>query len=380
MTTTRVIDLTQKLVQLNTINPPGNERDASRFLGNILEDAGFSVDYFEFTDYRTSLVACSAGCKDGKIICFTGHLDTVPLGDALWSDSPFSGRITGDKLFGLGSSDMKSGVAAIVCAALDLADDLNSSETPGVILVITASEETGCHGAFHLCEVNDLFHEVDAIIVGEPTSNYPLLGHKGALWLDIVAKGKTAHGSMPEIGTNAIYSGARIVSKLESFIFNVIPHEILGSPTINVGTIKGGMNINSIPDIVHIGVDIRTIPSINHNKIKDEITHYLTPEIENLSTIIDLDAVWTKEDHDWVQEVFDICKLHIGQEILPRGASYFTDACVFKAASGSNTPVLILGPGEPELAHQSNEYCYMSRIEQAVEIYRDIMKSWCYIS
>ncbi len=373
----RVIDLTQKLVQLNTINPPGNECEATRIIGSLLENAGFSVDYFEFADTRTSLVASTVRGNEEKIICFTGHLDTVPLGDAAWSVDPFSGEISGDKLFGRGTSDMKSGVAAIVCAALDLADDLNDDETPGIILAITASEETGCQGAFHLCEVNEIFRKVDAIIVGEPTANYPLLGHKGALWLDIFADGKTAHGSMPEIGVNAIYRGAKIVNKLETFIFDETPHEILGGPTINVGTINGGMNINSIPDIVHIGVDIRTTPNINHNKIKDEITHYLKPEIENMSTIIDLDAVWTKEDHYWVQKVFDICKHHVGQEILPRGANYFTDACAFKSASNSNIPVLILGPGEPELAHQSDEYCYISRIEQAVGIYKDIMKSWC---
>src|SRR5262249_12386324 len=155
------------------------------------------------------------------------------------------------RLYGRGSSDMKSGVAAFVIAAQHLAKHLRAS--PGVVLVIAAGEETGCDGSRHLVAVNGALGEAGAIVIAEPTGNYPLVGHKGALWLHARATGVTAHGSMPDRGVNAIYKAARAVAKLERFAFAGKPHPVLGSPTLNVGTINGGFNINSVPDGTTIG-------------------------------------------------------------------------------------------------------------------------------
>ena len=87
-----------------------------------------------------------------------------------------------------------------------------------------------------------------------------MLGHKGALWLRGKTRGVTAHGSMPEQGVNAIYAEARAVTRLEGYGFNVAPNRLLGSPTLNVGTFSGGMNVNSVPDEASFTFDMRTIP------------------------------------------------------------------------------------------------------------------------
>ena len=142
---------------------------------------------------------------------------------------------------------MKSGVAAFCVAATALANKLTG--TPGVVLVITAGEEIGCAGAFDLARQKGVLGEAGAMVVAEPSSNRPLVGHKGALWLNAHTKGVTAHGSMPEEGDNAIYKAARVISKLEDFDFNVARHEMLGAPTLNVGTVHGGININSVPGL-----------------------------------------------------------------------------------------------------------------------------------
>lgn len=368
------ISLTQTLVGMNTVNPPGREREAVQVVGAMLEEAGFTTTYFEFADRRTSLVARCGDQEKGKPICVTGHIDTVPLGAIEWSVDPFSGDIVEDKLFGRGSSDMKAGVAAFVTAAIELASDLKDSA--GVLLVITAGEETGCDGARHLAGVDGALTDVGAIVVGEPTANYPLVGHKGALWLDITTRGVTAHGSMPEQGVNAIYRGARLVTKLESYRLDAASHEILGAPTINVGTVEGGMNVNSVPDVMHIGVDLRTVPGMNHKALQDELSQFLAPEMDQMSPIVDLPPVWTDLNDRWVQQVFDVCARHLGCEPGIRGVNYFTDACILKPVCGG-VPVIILGPGQPELAHQTDEYCFVYRIEQAVELYTDIIAAWC---
>ena len=296
----------------------------------------------------------------------------MPLGATTWSKDPFAANIEGDRLYGRGSSDMKSGVAAFVFAMLELMPQL--SDTPGVVLVITAGEETGCEGAFQLVKENVL-GDAGAIVVAEPSANYPLIGHKGALWLKARNHGITAHGSMPELGENAIYKSARAITKLEDFDFNVARHEILGKPTLNVGTVEGGMNINSVPDLAEVGIDIRTIPSQQHSQVKDGLQSYLGEEVE-IDTLVNVGAIWTNPLDTWIKDVFKIMTSILGEEIEIRTASYFTDAAALTPAYGG-APTVILGPGEPLMAHQTDEYCQIDRIAQAVEAYLKLARSWC---
>ena len=135
------LELTRALVRFDTINPPGNERPCAKHLGRILEDAGFAVTYHEFAETRTSLVARIGGDADAKPLCFTGHIDTVPLGAVPWSADPFAADIADGKLYGRGTRDMNDGVAAFVVAAIRLAREQETG--PGMGWVVTAGEERG---------------------------------------------------------------------------------------------------------------------------------------------------------------------------------------------------------------------------------------------
>ena len=183
------IELTRELLRFNTINPPGMERACARRLGKLLEDAEFKCTYHEFAEGRTTLVAEIGGGQTKPPICFTGHIDTVPLGAAPWSRDAFAGETDGDKMFGRGASDMKSGIAAFVIAALRLAPHLRA--TPGLLLVLTASEEVGCEGAKYLAD-NRLLDRAGAIVVAEPSANYPFVGHKGLCWFEVETRGKNS--------------------------------------------------------------------------------------------------------------------------------------------------------------------------------------------
>lgn len=219
------VALTQALVRANTVNPPGHEDLCTTQLADLLSDAGFTCRMVEFAPRRSSLVARIGGSPGRLPLCFTGHVDVVPLGAAAWQHDPFGAEIVDGRLYGRGSSDMKSGVAAFVVAAIDLADLLRQG--PGLTLIITAGEETGCEGATHmvgLAEAQAFIGTAGALVVGEPTGNQPLFGHKGAFWLSASARGTTAHGSMPERGNNAVYKIARAALALENFSFEAGPH------------------------------------------------------------------------------------------------------------------------------------------------------------
>lgn len=372
MSSLDAVSLTRTLLKFDTVNPPGRERDCAHMAGGLLRDWGFSVEYFEFDEGRTSVIARAGGAEGKAPLCMTGHLDVVPLGTRKWSKDPFSGETDGDKLFGRGSSDMKAGVAAILVAARSFAKKLNN--TPGIVLVLTAAEEGGCIGSKHLAALPKLMGKAGAIVVGEPTSNYPMVGHKGSVKFHAAFRGVSAHGSMPQLGVNAIYKAVRAIAKLEGFQFGVKAHPVMGGPTLNVGTFAGGSGVNLVPDAATIGVDIRTVPGMDHEELLARLRKILgEAEIDVFSN---LNAVWTQPDTEWVQRVFAICQPILKEKPEPRTAPYMTDAAnLLKVYAGA--PTLVLGPGEAQMAHQTDEYCDMERIRQSVAIYEAIIRDWC---
>jgi succinyl-diaminopimelate desuccinylase len=319
-------------------------------------------------------VARIEGNNEKLPICLAGHLDTVPLGAVPWDKNPFTGETDGNKIYGRGSSDMKGGIAAIITAALRLSDNFKNSSA-GLTLVIVAGEETGCHGSSHLASLGDALGKAGAVIVGEPTSNYPFIGNKATLWIEAITSGVAAHGATPEKGVNAIYKAAEVVTKLERFDFGVPAHPYLGKPTLNVGTVSGGLNFNSVPDKTSIGIDIRTIPGLTNRQILEKLQSYLGRDVE-LKRVMDISGMISDPQDDWIQQVFHIMERFLKKPPQPRAIKGFTDASILTPAFG-NPPTIILGPGEPNMAHKTDEFCYISKIEEAVDAYMEIIKAWC---
>jgi len=366
-----VIDLARNLVRFDSSNPPGNERACAESVGARLEAGGFSVERYEFADRRTSLVARIGGNADRPPLCFTGHLDVVPTGAVLWKRDPFAGEVDGDRLYGRGTSDMKGGVAAMVVAALASAKRLVRS--PGLILVLTAGEETGCDGAADLAR-RGVLGRAGAIVVGEPTSNAPYLAHKGCFRFRCVTHGVTAHSSMPELGDNAIYKAVHAIDALARFDFAEPDHPVLGRPTLVVSQMSGGMNINSVPDRAEFSVDVRLIPGQEVAQLRRQFQATMGDTV-TIEPIIEMPSVFTGPDNDWIQSVFTRAQEIAGAAPATRSAPYFTDASVLHAAYAGPSTV-ILGPGEMKMAHQTDEYCHASRLTEAVALYERLIDDW----
>lgn len=373
MEPTDPVELAQRLIRFDTVNPPGHEADCARYLAGILADAGFDVAAHAFAPGRMSVVARLEGAGDQPPLVMTGHLDTVPFGAAPWTRDPLAAEIDGDKLYGRGASDMKAGIAALVACATAVARRGRRPER-GLVLVLTAGEETGCDGARHLTVVADLPSAASGLLVAEPTSNYPAIGHRGALWIKGEASGVTAHGSTPERGVNAVYKAARAIAKLEDFGFNQRRDELLGGPSLNVGTVSGGMNVNSVPDRAEFSIDVRTVDPGGHAAILSQLNSYLGEDVA-LSPLVDLEPVKAPADDPFVQTVFAVMADVLNEHIEPKTLPFFTDASVLGTAMSA--PAVILGPGETGMAHKVDEYCHVSRIPEAVEAYTRIVRQWC---
>ncbi|ACL63154.1 M20 family metallopeptidase [Methylobacterium nodulans] len=362
------------LVRFDTISPPGSESACAAHLAVLLRRAGFDVTDYPFAPGRTSLVARLPGTNPALApLVFTGHLDTVPLGSAPWSFDP-RGEIRDGRLYGRGASDMKAGVAAFVAAVLDVAHSA-AVLTRGVTLVLTAGEETGCLGAADLAR-RGVLGEASGLVVAEPTSNRLALAHKGALHLRARTHGATAHGSMPELGDNAVLKATRAVEALRNFEFGVPTHPLLGSPTLAVTSLHGGEAVNVIPDSCTLTLDLRTLPGQDHARTLAMLQDQLGPDVVFDPPLADLPAVGTEPSDGFAMAAArSVRKVtqEVGEAI---GMPYFTDGSVLQGAFGG-CPTVILGPGEPGQAHQTNEWCATSAITIAHRIYGALVQEWC---
>ncbi|QCI66959.1 M20 family metallopeptidase [Phreatobacter stygius] len=367
------VALAQRLIQFRSLNPPGEEAACIAHLGALLSPAGLSVETYEFAPGRPSLVARLAGSGHEAPLCFTGHVDVVPLGMEPWSRDPFAGDIVDGKLYGRGSSDMKAGVAAFVTATLDLAAG-GTQPRRGITLVITAGEETGCEGAFHLGRTGALGRAA-LLIVAEPTSNRPIIAHKGSVRVAVRARGRTVHSSMPELGDNAIDKIADWIQRLKAHRFAVPAHPLLGPTTASVTTVSGGLNINSVPDLASFTVDFRTIPAHRHGDLLAEIAELFGAEAE-IEVITDFAGYSTDPADDALAPLFAILTERFGERPEPKGAPYFTDASALVPAF-ANVPTVVIGPGEAAQCHQTDEFCFVDRIDEAHAIYGDLITRFC---
>ncbi len=363
--------IAQDLIRLPSTNPPGEEAACINYLAKLLEGSGFAVDIYEFAPNRPSLVARLAGRANDPPLCFTGHVDVVPLGAKPWSQAPFAGDVIDGKLYGRGSSDMKAGVAAFVEAARGVG---NANLSRGLMLVITSGEETGCEGAFDLAR-RGVLGKASLLIVAEPSSNELILAHKGSLRLAVTMRGKTAHSSMPELGDNAIYRAADAIAGLERLALPDGRHPLLGVPTLAVTTIHGGLNINSIPDSATFTIDLRSIPSNRHDDLRNAVRAAVGAAAE-IATVADLPGFSTEADDPAIEPVIAVYRQVFGRAPVPQGAPYFTDASALTPAFG-HVPTVVIGPGDMAQAHQTDEHCLVGRVEEAFEIYQELVKRLC---
>ncbi len=361
------LSLAQQLIQVNTVNPPGNEADAVRIVAPLLQDAGFLIKEYHYGPNRSSLVA-HKGRTDQASVILSGHLDTVPFGAQPWNTSPLEAAVMDGKLFGRGAADMKGGVAVLMAAALHFAAKIE--ERP-LTLVLSADEEIGCAGAASLIE-KQVLPKARCVLVAEPTGNTPRLGHKGVFWLKSLFHGKTAHAAFPELGINALLKAAKAVVALNDDIVRGKAHAIMGEATLVTSRFMSGDNYNSVPDLAEVGIDIRSTVNWSHDEILQKITTLLAPLEPEFQVVFDLPPLWTPPNNEIIQEIFAGCDAVCGRTHLPAIVTFYTDGGVLGPGFG-NVPVVILGPGDSGMAHKVDEYVAVDDLTKGVDIYLEIL-------
>jgi acetylornithine deacetylase ArgE len=374
------IELAQHLVSFKTEIPEGDEEVCAEFLGDYVRDMHLDaseVELHRFSEKRANLIV-RIGSSDEAGLMLSGHMDTVPAGDASsWSVDPFGGAIKNELLFGRGSTDMKGGLAALVESLKCLkGQKLNRN----LLLIATVGEENGYIGLRKLIDDKKIFpRESKWGLIGEPTGLQVVRKHKGVTRIRITVHGKSAHSSSPKLGINAVENATRYIEEIKKYC-EELSHESdpeLGATTMPVTLIEGGIRgrYNVIPDSCEFFLNCRRIPSLSAEKITEDlqsIAKELTSSNKDFQAEVNIDfnsdALQIAKDSEFVR----LAEHAVGEKSI--AVPYATEAPLY---TGFGIPTIVLGPGNIEQAHTVDEFISVKEIERAVSTYEKIIRSVC---
>ncbi len=362
------VKLLKELIALPSVNPaflPVNDPHAGEqrvtdFLASVAAQAGLSVEFQKVLPERSNLIArLSPSGPVRRRILLAPHLDTVG-----GEDSAFDPVVRGDRLFGRGACDTKGSVAAMLTAIAAVAKSKQRPRETEIVFAGLVDEENAQAGSRALARSG---FKADLAIVGEPTELKVVTAHKGNLWMRLQTRGKAAHGARPELGRNAIHTMARIVDLLETEYAAKLRksvHPLLGSGTVNVGTISGGTQPNIVPDSCAIAIDRRTLPGETERGVQREI-HSLLRQHQLRATfasekLVPCAALETDPRLPLVREFLDTAS-----QRRPVGVHFFCDAAVL---ADSGMPSVVFGPGSIAQAHTADEWISVKSLKRATEL------------
>jgi len=361
-------DLTRRLVGIRSVNPPGEEDRIIGYVEDLLKRAGIRCKQVPLEAGRSSLIARLPGEGGGSVV-FCGHVDTVATDDAQWTGPPLEPRQEGDRLYGLGSADMKSGVAAILTLALSVAKQRLALKTD-LVLALTADEEQAYRGAGSLA-ASGLIDDAQFLLIPEPTGGKAYCGQKGELWVETTFTGRAAHGSMPHLGVNTILPAASFCLSLAQAAgsFPEVPGR--GRTSLNVGQINGGWQVNVVPDQTRVRLDSRIISLEERQGILDLINATGSKAAAavgagfSLSIFNDVAPILSDPSHPMVRAFLAAVSAQTGSTVEVEIAPYSTDGVAIVPKLG--IPLVIYGPGDIAQAHQPDEYVALSSIDATLD-------------
>ena len=366
-----------ELVAIDSTNPEysGNtsgEKEIGDYIYDYFKRSGIECERQDVTGPRSNIIARvhgNQGNKDKKALLLCSHMDTVFI-----EGMTFIPLVREERLYGPGACDAKGSLASMM-HALRMISDVKKRDRDIWFLAVVSEE------IYHLGITRFLkdFRSFDACVIGEPSRLDIGTAHKGFVRLRIRTYGKSAHGATPELGINAIYTMNEIISELKDVLIpslGNIKHGSLGSPTINLGKIDGGVSFNLVPDSCIILIDRRTLPGEDPEEVLDtfrESVNNITRKDQGLKAEV-LDDVQTSP---WLETGKNEKIVQAAEKAVSAvkgskrcfGFPYVTDGGL---VSRQGVPTIILGPGDAANCHILEEYVDIRELKQAAEIYKNI--------
>jgi acetylornithine deacetylase len=369
------------LVAIRSVNThydeKSNEKELGQHVQRLLEQWGIDHQTQEVAPDRENVIARLPGKDNQRRLLFEAHMDTVSVEGM--EIEPFEPRIKDNCMYGRGSCDTKAGLAAMLYA-LKSTKESGTLPPATIVLAATVDEEHSFGGVAHLISEGI---QADAAVVSEPTELNVIVAHKGCLRFRVVTKGRAAHSSKVHLGKNAISKMAAVIRAIEREIlptYQLVQHPLLGNPTLNIGLIQGGIQVNTVPDSCSIDIDRRTLPGEDPEKILNELHALMKSlgeadpelEVEVGCPLLEDSPLETQTDEEIVVLARKACTEFLGQARI-EGVPYGTDA---SKLSQAGIPSIVLGPGNIDRAHTAVEFVELDQVVQATRIYRRIMQEF----
>ena len=344
-------------------------------LAGWLEDMDFTVEILPLkgSAAKANLIA-SLGKGQGGLV-LAGHTDTVPFDEQLWKYNPLTLTEADQRLYGMGTSDMKGFFALAIAAARKFsAGDLLEP----LLIVATADEESSMNGARELAASGCL--QARRVLIGEPTGLRPVAMHKGMMMESVNLHGCSGHSSDPSLGINAMEGMNKVITEILTWRAELQkrfrdPEFKVPFPTLNPGRIRGGDNPNRICGDCELHFDLRPLPGMVAGDLLDE----LHPRL--LSVIGDTGLELTLKS---LMESVPPFKSEAGSEIVAaaekltgvsaESAAYSTEAPFFQQAG---LDAVVMGPGDIAQAHQPDEFLALDRLQPMIDVLEGLIKRFC---
>ena len=373
-----VLELAERLVAMPTVSRDSN-LELVGFVVEYLESHGVQCRLFENEEGTKANLLATIGPEDVPGIILSGHTDVVPVDGQDWSKDPFKPWIADDRLYGRGSADMKSFIAAVLARVPEM--QARGLDQP-VHIALSYDEELGCAGVLPMVRhVAGMKIRPRLCIVGEPTEMRVINAHKGIRSYRTIITGMAGHSSAPHLGANAIFAAADLISFIaklaqEARNESVSDHRFFPPfTTFNVGEIRGGSAINIIPSAAEFSWEFRPIPGFDSDEVTARFTDYamkdVLPRLRETAAEADIEiiemsnapALLAEEGSD--AETF---VMKLARQNQTETASYATEAGQFQHEA--EIPTVVCGPGNIEQAHKADEFIALSEI-RACEAFMD---------
>lgn len=371
----------QQLVALPSVSCGLPEWDMSNqkvidYLANVFGDLGFNTRIIPLAQPGKANLVATLGTGDGGLV-LAGHSDTVPYDADRWQSDPFQLSERDGKLYGLGATDMKGFFPVIMEAVKPYRD--KPFKHPLIVLA-TADEESSMSGARALAQEGITGFKPRYAVIGEPTGLVPIRAHKGIMMESIRVRGKSGHSSNPALGNNALETMNHVMNELlqlrgELQLKYRDPGFAVQTPTLNLGCIHGGDGANRICAECELHFDLRLLPGMDNDELRQAIQQRLTPIAETSGTDIVLSSLFEGVDPFGEHPHAELVK--ICEELTGNTADTvaFATEAPFMQQLGMQT--LILGPGSINQAHQPDEFIPLDQIGPAINILRRLIEKYC---
>lgn len=377
----KLISLIENMIAIpsvSSVNPRWDQSNQAVIekLSVWLKDLGFEIEIFEVPGYpgKFNLVATAGKGPDGLVL--SGHTDTVPFDEGRWSQSPFKLTEKDQKLFGLGSCDMKSFFAFVIEVVREL--DLGKLKKP-LIIIATADEESSMCGAKALKPKYEKLGRYT--IIGEPTDLKPIRMHKGIMMEAIRLTGKSGHSSDPGLGNNALEGMHQVIAELLQWR-NELQQQYRNAafaievPTLNLGHIHGGDNPNRICADCELHIDLRPLPGMQIDDLRNELSTRLHTKIQDSGLALEFIPLF--DGIPSMETPAESMIVKAAEEMTghrARAVAFGTEGPFF---NDMNMETIILGPGSIDQAHQADEFLALNQIKPGIALLQNLIKRFCF--